>query len=208
VLYLSGSRNKDMAGDLASGRIGLLNTPRSSYSLEGVAVWAVDNGAFTGRYPGDDEYMALLRRWEPHRDRCLFVAAPDVVGDGEATLALLPGMAARIRQAGWPVALVGQDGMEDMDVPWHLVDWLFVGGSTEWKLGEGAGRLIRRAQAEGKKVHVGRVNTGRRFRRFAQMGCDTVDGTVIAFGSDVNLPLVRQWTGEDVQIPMFDEWGH
>ena len=64
-------------------------------------------------------------------------------------------MARRIRAAGCPVALVGRDGMENREVPWALVDWLFVGGSTGWKLGEGAEALIRQAQTHGKRVHVG-----------------------------------------------------
>ena len=117
-------------------------------------MWAVDNGAFTGRYPGDTEFMAWLDSMAAHQSRCLFVAAPDVVGDAVTTLAQLPTMARRLRDAGWPVAVVGQDGMEALDVPWHLVDWLFVGGSTGWKLGAGAAELIAQAQAAGKRVHV------------------------------------------------------
>lgn len=199
MLYLSGHKSPTIAADLAAGTIGLLNTPRSRYLLDGVAVWAADNGAFTGQYPGDDDFMAWLEGLSEHRNRCLFVAAPDVVGDSAATLALLPGMAARISAAGWPVALVGQDGMEHADVPWHLVEWLFVGGSTEWKLGAGASTLIRQAQAAGKRVHVGRVNSGKRFRLFAGLDCDTADGTFLAFGCDMNAPTVRDWSTAPVQ---------
>ena len=193
MMYLSGAKNPAIAADLASGNIGLMRTPGNGYSLDDVQVWALDNGAFTDSYPGDDAYLALLAALAGHRDRCLFVAVPDVVADAAATLALLPPMAARIRAAGWPVALVGQDGMEAMPVPWDLVDWLFVGGSTGWKLGPGAAELIRQAQAQGKRVHVGRVNSGARFRHFAGMGCDTADGTFLAFGPDVNAPQVRRW---------------
>lgn len=199
MLYLSGAKNPVIADDLAAGHIGLLNTPRIGYCLDGVAVWAMDNGCFTGTYPGDDEYIAALVRQEKHRARCLFVAAPDVVGDAEATLALFPPMAARIHAAGWPVALVGQDGMEDLDVPWDDVDWLFVGGSTEWKLGQGAERLIGQAKAHGKKVHVGRVNSARRFAWFRSMGADTADGTTIAFSPKEKARQVRDWTARESQ---------
>lgn len=193
MIYLSGVKNAAIADDLAAGTIGFLKTPAVGNSLDGVAVWAVDNGCFTGRYPGDDAYMDFLARLEHRRDSCLFVAVPDVIGDAAATLAQFPGMASRIRGAGWPVALVGQDGMENLDVPWEDLDWLFVGGSTEWKLSRGAIDLIREAQANGKRVHIGRVNSGKRFARFASLRCDTADGTFLAFGPEVNAPKVRGW---------------
>lgn len=199
MLYLSGAKNQVIADDLAAGRIGLLNTPKNAYTLDGVAVWAMDNGAFTDSYPGDDAYLAMIHRLDEHRDRCLFVAVPDVVGDAVATLAMFQPMAARIRAAGWPVALVGQDGMEHLDVPFDDLDWVFIGGSTGWKLGPGAEALIAQAQQHGKQVHVGRVNSGGRFAKFRALGCDTADGTFIAFGPDVNAPQIRRWMARTAQ---------
>lgn len=194
MLYLSGVVNQSVRDAAATGRIGVLLTPRTRYRMEGVKVWAMDNGCFTGQYPGDDQYLAFLDRQEPHRSRCLFVAAPDVVGDAQATLARADGMIPRIRAKGWPVALVLQDGMTPEMVPWTAVDWVFVGGSTEFKLGSAARVLIREAQRRGVKVHVGRVNSGRRFRMFAALGCDTADGTCIAFEPERNLSRVLGWT--------------
>ena len=193
MIYLSGAKNPAIADDLAAGTMGLLRTPRNGYRLDDVAVWAMDNGCFTGAYPGHDAYLALLDSLVEHRERCLFVAVPDVVGDGAATLAMFPEMAREIRARGWRVALVGQDGMERMDVPWHLLDWLFIGGSTHWKLGPGARTLIAQAKARGKRVHVGRVNSAKRFARFAALRCDSADGTKLAFGPHANAPLVRGW---------------
>lgn len=194
-MYLSGTQS-GIKEELRTGRLGFLQTPRTQYSLEGVAVWAMDNGCYANTYPGDDAYLRELERLGAHRERCLFVAAPDVVADAPATLQKFPPMAARIRDAGWPVALVGQDGMEKMDVPWDLVDWLFVGGSTEWKMGGGAARLIEAAHAHGKRVHVGRVNSGKRFKHFARLGADTADGTYIGFGPKINAPKVLRWMRE------------
>lgn len=192
-MYLSGVKNAVIADELAAGRIGFLKTPAVGNSLDGVAVWAVDNGAFTGRYPGDDAYMAFLGGLSDRRDSCLFVAVPDVIGDAAATLALFPDMAARIRSAGWPVALVAQDGMTPDMVPWDGLDWLFIGGSTEFKMGPDAEALISAAQRRGKRVHVGRVNSGARFRHFRSLGCDTADGTYLAFGPSVLAPRLRRW---------------
>lgn len=193
MLYLSGCKAAAIADELADGRIGFLKTPTGGHTLDGVKVWAVDNGAFTGAYPGDDAFMAFLDARVHRQQDCLFVAVPDVVGDAAATLAMFPPMAARIKAAGWPVALVGQDGMEHLDVPWGDVDWLFVGGSTGWKLGAGAESLIRQAQGRGVRVHVGRVNSARRYRHFAALGCDSADGTFLAFGPETNAPELRAW---------------
>lgn len=199
MLYLSGCKTDAIAGELADGRIGFLKTPAGRHSLEGIKAWAVDNGAFTDSYPGDDRFMAFLSADIQRQADCLFVAVPDVLGDAAATLEQFPRMAARIKGAGWPVALVGQDGMENMPVPWDDVDWLFVGGSTAWKLGAGAEALIRQAQARGVRVHVGRVNSTRRYRHFAALGCDSADGTFLAFGPDVNAPRLRAWLNQPRQ---------
>lgn len=199
MLYLSGAKSQAISDDLLAGTIGLLQTPGNSYSLNGVAVWAMDNGCFTGTYPGDDGYLATLVRMEPHRERCLFVAVPDIVGDGDGTLALFKPMAARIRDAGWPVALVAQDGMTADLIPWPLVDWLFIGGSTNWKMGLQAAELITEAIRRGVQVHAGRVNSASRFAHFAGLGCSTADGTFLAFGPNTNAPKVRSWLTQSVQ---------
>ena len=191
---------------MADGVIGLLQTPQNRYSLEDVKVWAMDNGCFTESYPGDDAYLALLDKYSEHRERCLFVAAPDKVGDAAETLRRFEPVAERIREAGYPVALVGQDGMENLDVPWRLVDWLFVGGSTDWKLGEGARALISQAKEQGKRVHVGRVNSRKRYNLFRELGCDSADGTFIAFGPAVNTPKVLSWVQEEQLCLKWRHW--
>jgi hypothetical protein len=196
VLYLSGAKNKNMIEHLAKGEIGYLQSPGAGNSLQGVKVWAMDNGCFTGRYPGDDKYLELLGKYEEHRTRCLFVTVPDVIGDFRATLKTFPVMAARIREAGWPVALVAQDGMTEADVPWSQIDWLFVGGNTEWKLSVDCAALIAAAVQRGVKVHVGRVNSRKRYWKFAELGASTADGTFISFGPDANLPKVLAWQAE------------
>lgn len=192
MLYLSGTKNKNMRQQLSDGTIGLLHTKRASYSLHGVKVWAVDNGCFTGQYPGDDVYMDWLETQKSYASGCLFVAAPDVLGDAAATLANWPRMSKRIARAGWSPALVGQDGMSTLDLPDDL-PWLFVGGSTEWKLSLNCKALILAAQARGARIHIGRVNSARRYRRFADIGCDSADGTHIGFGPDKYLPQVLGW---------------
>ncbi len=203
MIYLSGAKNAAIRDDLATGRIGLLQTPANAYNLGDVAVWAMDNGCFTETYPGDEAYLSLLRKHAPHADRCLFAAAPDVVGDAVATLERSGHMFAPIRALGYRAALVLQNGMESMALPWDDFDAVFVGGSTEWKLSLQAADLIREAKARGKFVHVGRVNSRTRYDRFAELGCDSADGTFLAFGPDTNAPKLRTWLrSPSRQIPM------
>lgn len=42
-------------------------------------------------------------------------------------------------------------------------------------------------------MHMGRVNSERRLRYADAIGCDSADGTYLAFGPDVNLPDVLAW---------------
>jgi hypothetical protein len=101
-----------------------------------------------------------------------------------ATLELYSEYAPQIRALGYKVALVAQDGLEDL--PWpERYDALFVGGTTGWKMSDAADWCIRKAQKAGVWVHVGRVNSQQRIRHFAVMGVDSVDGTTIAYEPDV-----------------------
>src|SRR5690606_33191137 len=95
-----------------------------------------------------------------------------------------------VRNRGFKAAYVIQDGCQTIPASAGAV---FVGGSTGWKLGPEARRLV----AEGKRrrlwVHMGRVNSLRRLRYAADIGCDSVDGTYLAFGPDRNLPRLLSW---------------
>jgi len=172
----------------------LLNTPRSRLKLHDWPFWAADNGAFSGKtYVGDAKWFAWLERWKHESSTCLFATAPDVVGDAAATLVRSLPWLPLIRGLGYPAALVAQDGLENMVVPWDEFDVLFIGGTTEFKLGQGAADLAREALAHGKTVHMGRVNSYKRMRYADDLGCATTDGTFLAFGPDVNLPRLDSW---------------
>ena len=49
------------------------------------------------------------------------------------------------------------------------------------------------AKRRGKHVHMGRVNSKTRYRYAEAIGCDSVDGTYLAFGPDENLPKLLSW---------------
>jgi len=179
---------------MATGELGQMCNPREGTHPVPGAAWAADNGCFGKDYPGDARWIDWLRRYAAREaDRCLFAVAPDVVGDAEATIARSLPWVPVIRHLGYPVAFVAQDGQQHVEVPWAALDVLFVGGTTEFKLGPAAAHLVREALDRGKRVHMGRVNSLRRYTYAKALGCHTVDGTYLSFGPVKNLARLRRW---------------
>lgn len=179
---------------MAAGELGCIVTPKQGNKLPEGAVFCADNGVFGKGYPGADAWWEWLKTLPA--ERCAFAVAPDVVGDAAATLEASMPWLSRIRDLGMPAAFVAQDGLENMTVPWEAFDVLFIGGSTDWKLGRHARALVGEAKKRGKEVHMGRVNSAQRLRYADGIGCDSVDGTFITFGPDQNLPKVLGWLRE------------
>ena len=188
----------------AHPNLGRLVTPRHYCSLleHNGWQWAADNDCYQGLDPRG--YFAMLDSLKGAPGDCLFVTVPDVVrctlchressdcdcersprrrvyGDARRTAEQLEIWAPGIERRGLPVALVAQDGLEDLPRwlgrTWHRLDALFIGGSTEWKLGPAAAGIVRDAKQRGLWIHMGRVNTARRTRYAKSIGCDSVDGT-------------------------------
>lgn len=190
--YFGNPSSELVRAAMMAGLVDQIDTPTQNNLLPGV-VWCADNACFGSSYPGDDAWFAWLTRRAVHADRCVFATAPDVVGDATATLARSRPWLPRIRALGYRAALVAQDGLEDLDVPWDAFDVLFIGGTTAWKLGGAARRLVGEAKTRGKWVHMGRVNSAKRFRYAEAIGCDSADGTTLAQYPDATLPNVLSW---------------
>jgi hypothetical protein len=156
--------------------VGQLLTPLTRYRLRNSELFGIDNGGFSGL--DIPAFLALLKREEHHKDKCLFVAAPDVVGSARRTLEVFERWKARLD--GWKIAVVCQDGQEDLPMPWDDISAIFIGGSTVWKCSHHVEHLIRAAKALDKWVHVGRVNNPIRWSHFEKLGADSCDGTGIA----------------------------
>lgn len=154
--------------------LGRLVSPRCGNVARPGERWAADNDAFGAWDEG--RFVRMLGRVEGWPG-CLFVAAPDVVGDARATLERFDDWRWEVAGRGLPVALVGQDGAEDCDIPWDALDAFFVGGSTGWKLSSAAADLVAEANRRDKWTHMGRVNSRERLRIAYDLGCDSVDGT-------------------------------
>jgi hypothetical protein len=176
-------------------RLGHLLTPSNRNSVDSLLrtglSWAADNGAFSGFDTA--RFRRLLSR-VAGKPRCLFVVCPDVVGDAQRTLDLFDLWRYEVAASGQPVALVGQDGLEDLSVPWHAFDCLFIGGSTAWKLSRTAADLCHEAKARGKWIHVGRVNSLRRMMSAKDMGADSIDGSSLSMFGDKYIHRFCQWS--------------
>ena len=156
--------------------MGQLLTPLTGYADAGLP-YAIDNGAFSG-FPAD-RFRRLLERQEGRKADCLFVTCPDIVGAGQRTIELFKRRNKWI-PAGWRVALVAQDGMEDLEIPWDEMNAIFIGGGDPWKDSKASQDIVKTAVTLGVWVHVGRVNTPRRFELFDELGADSCDGSGIA----------------------------
>ncbi len=182
----------NFAGIISSPAIAGISVP-----IVNGAPWAADNGAFTGFSP--ERFFPWLEKMKPYRSTCLFVACPDAVGDYEATRRLWQQW--YLHLSDWPVAYVGQDG--ETDIP-PEASALFVGGTTDWKLSQQAGDLIRLAQSRNLHVHIGRVNWGKRYRHFRLMAGSedfTCDGNRARY--DGKEKAIAAWTNYQDQAPLF-----
>lgn len=114
----------------------------------------------------------------------LFVAIPDVVGDAQRTSELFRHF--KLRTNEFVRALVLQNGIERVEIPWDDIGAVFIGGDDDFKVSPGAFRCARTAKMLGKWVHVGRVNTAKRMTNWlfdSQTGealADSIDGSGIS----------------------------
>ena len=200
MLYLVTSPGEAAVRDLLDRhRVGLISQPGSN-PASGGWIWAADNGCFGSRWV-EDRWARWLDR-QP-RAGCLFAVVPDVVADADATLERWDRYSSVVRDLRFPVAFVLQDGATIDTVPFSDADAVFVGGSTAWKESESAYRLAARARDLGLWVHVGRVNTRRRFRAWAGQA-DSADGSILSFGPATNVPRVEGWITDLEQSPVFE----
>ena len=102
---------------------------------------------------------------------------------------------------GWPMALVAQNGIEDLEIPWHEMDALFIGGVDPWKDSKAVADLVKTAKTLGIWVHVGRLNSPKRFDHFDALGADSCDGSGIARYDHMLEAIVRR---NDPERSLFD----
>jgi hypothetical protein len=169
----------------------LLVTATGVWRHEGFR-YAIDNGAWrafiewgAGRAAENlldlDLFYGLVGQLGLGAD---FIVAPDIVGEGDRSLALTLEHLPRIRELapGVPILIGVQDGHEEgwarksIEALIGPEIGVFVGGSTEWK--ERTMPLwCAMAEAHLAWSHVARVNTARRIALCAAAGAKSFDGT-------------------------------
>lgn len=187
MIYLSGVTNNRDEPRLIEAGIGLMLNAGNSYHLRVSRYpwWAADIVGINNRGDLGDRFDWLDRL---PRDRCLFAVSPDEYPSAERSLARGLEHAPLIRDMGFPVAVVAQDGAENLTWPWDELNCLFIGGERnlthpwrEWKVSPAAASLAEQARNAGKWVHMGRVNSVARMLRAKEMGCNSCDGTFIKY---------------------------
>lgn len=188
MIYLATASGPKPCQAIADGHLGQMVTPNTGNRIVPGAVWALDNGCFSDQWSAK-KWTATLDR---HRNTpgCLFAVAPDVVGDAKATHDMWCRWWPATMRRGYRTAYVAQDGIERLPVGPTV---LFIGGTTEWKLSRHARRITHLARSLGWWVHMGRVNSLRRLRYAAEIGCQSADGTYLAYGPEQNLPRLLAW---------------
>lgn len=192
VLYLTGSipAKPELRDSLRLNMVGALLTPFSQRSAPDGWTWAADNGCF-GTQWNEQAWLRWLKD-RPEPGGALFATVPDVVADHRGTMERWQRWHRVVSDIGYKAAFVLQDGADMAELPWDDMGALFIGGTTEYKLSADARRIVCHAKSLGKWVHMGRVNSVRRIRIAHEWGCDSVDGTFLAFGPDTNTPKLIQ----------------
>lgn len=182
--------------------LGRLAVPRDCARIDETQAagipWAADNGAFSGF--DSAAWLRMLDRLSGVPE-CIFVTVPDVVGDADQTRELWHEWVGECETRSLPAAWVAQDGAGPDDIPDGCAA-VFIGGTTRYKLGTQAAAVVREARRRGLWVHMGRVNTLRRLRYAASIGCDSVDGTKWSLWRDQYLPTALAFLagGEQLRI--------
>ncbi len=175
------------------GDLGCITTPvQGNVTFPAEIDTIADNGCFSDRWDERSWWSWLIGL--PRTIR--FAVCPDVYDPNggechEATVERWERFATRMKVAGFTPAFVCQVGA----TPWNLpadAEVLFLGGTTEWKLGPDA-EAITMEWGDTRWVHMGRVNSLRRLRIAQRWGCRSVDGTYLIKAPDICLPRLLRF---------------
>ena len=169
-----------------------LRTPLTCYARAAGIPYGLDNGCFKAfDRPTWDRLLA-----DAETDRPVFACLPDIVGDAQRTIELFEMF--KPHTNGIPRALVLQNGIERVRIPWDDLAAVFVGGDDHFKHSGEAIRAAKAAKMLGKWVHVGRVNTARRVTAWLGLA-DSCDGSGISRYDHMLEDVLQAVTGEHPQ---------
>lgn len=174
--------------------LGVLAVPAARNSPESVAATglpvAADNGCFNGLDSG--AFVLMLNAYREASVKLDWVAVPDVVGDCNATVRQWMRWEPVVRAFEFRPCFVCQDGCDLQLLHDINPKAIFIGGSTDWKLGPQAARCVKWARKQRRPAHMGRVNTERRIRYAVEIGCTSCDGSGFSKWPK-RIPLGLKW---------------
>jgi hydroxymethylglutaryl-CoA reductase len=94
--------------------------------------------------------------------------------------------------------------MEDLEIPWAELSAIFIGGNDPWKDSKAAQDIAKTAVVLGVHSHIGRVNTIKRYKLYAELGANTCDGSGIAMYDHMLEAIARELRREP-EPGLFDE---
>ena len=171
----------------------LLTPSTGAFARSAIGYWACDNDCFSGF--NTRLFLKMLDKVKKING-CLFVACPDVVGKWLDTLDLFETWQPIIAVHQLPVAIVVQDGVEPTSIPWDRIDAVFIGGTTEFKFSTRAQSITAYSMARGKWVHMGRVNSRRRFNYAWSSGCQSIDGSSFSWFPNTYATNLLKWKSQ------------
>lgn len=179
------------------GVLGCLSTYASYKPIRtdfsNIKYWCIDNACYGKKGFEEKRYFSLLNRLNHVKNECQFVTIPDVVGDAKETNRLFNKYNSIVVGLGWKTAYVAQDGLDYGMIPWGEFSTIFIGGTTEFKFSKFCEKIITKSINNTVKVHIGRVNSKKRYQHFKNLGADSCDGTYLMWGPDTNLPKLLRW---------------
>jgi hypothetical protein len=174
-----------------------LRTPLTNYARAPSVPYGLDNGC----YKSFDEKAWRRLVDLAVDDRPVFVCMPDIVGDASRTLELFEHF--KLLTNGLPRALVLQDGINHVRIPWDDLAAVFVGGSDQFKFSAEAMNTAKTARILGRWVHVGRVNTAARVRNWIGLA-DSCDGSGMSMYDHMLIDVLSQIRGDHPQPQLFE----
>lgn len=204
MIFLATPSTPAIRAEIVAGTLGQLVTPDVGNLPLPDAVVAIDNGCFPYRDRPDEwdpaPWVRCLARTPPSAK---FAVVADVVFNHARTLERWGEWAPIVKHLGHRAAFALQEGGTAADIP-EDADALFIGGSTEFKHSPITVEAVDYARSRGMWTHLGRVNSLRRLRWAESLGVNSVDGTFLAHGPDVNLPKLLRWLGQATDPRLFD----
>ncbi len=175
-----------------TGRLGHLYSPGGHRVPVPWFPYALDNGAFScwdmttnsfnhDKWDGVEGKDGMMSKWQKlltwaqfQDQKAMWAIVPDVIGDGNATLARWEEYAPIVKESQIPLAIAVQDGMTVQCVRRLEIqpEVIAIGGTTEWKWG-----TVEKWVKAFPRVHVLRCNMPTKLQELEAMGVESCDGT-------------------------------